>query len=374
VSDVRAVVLFERRDDPDLAGIAAALKRAIGADDTDDAPAGAIALPVPDEGGPRIDRADVVIVLDGASAHRAREAGATRIVALLPWLTLDWDDTFDVDLVLVAHEALIADVVARGANAARVHACGPIAPEGWAPGTDRAALRSSLAPNARADAPWVVVRGAAIEDDPAPALVQLSLAGSEVVWLFDVGGDPELARSLRRIVPGYGLDALMFADGPDALRAYQAADAVLARAHGPEAIRAIAVGAALVAMPPRDSDLRVAHVLETAGVIDFADAPATLAVTLDAALEQKALEAARAASLKLDAGAGATRAAELVEKLLRGEIGTAGRAGLPAGLERISEPDRARGNRASELPPKKRDDVDKQVDDELAALRKKLGL
>lgn len=369
MSDLRAAVLYERRDDPDLRGIAAALTRALGTDDGEDAPTGAIALPAPDDGAPRVDRADVVIALDGASAHRAKELGAARVVALLPWLTLDWDDALDVDLVLVAHEALAADVVSRGANAARVHACGPIAPEGWGPAADRAALRTA----ARPDAPWVIVRGAAIEDDPAPALVQLSLVGPDVVWLFDVGGDPELARMLRRRVSGYGLDALMFADGPDALRAYQAADAVLGRVHGPEAIRAISVGAALVAMPPRESDLRVAHVLETAGIVDFADAPATLAVTLDAALEKAALENARAASAKLDAGAGAARAAELVTKLVRGEIGTAGRAGLPAGLERISELDRARTEKASERPAP-RHDVDKQVDDELAALRKKLGL
>jgi hypothetical protein len=370
VSDsVNAKVLYERQGDPDLAAIAAALERAFGEADDDVRASSAIALPAPE--APRVDRADVVVALDGASAHRAREAGAARIVAFVPQLTLAWDDALDVDLVLVTHEALVAEAISRGAPPARVHACGPVLPDGWSPAADRAAIRASFE-HVRGDAPWVVVRAAALEDDPAPALVQLSLASGDIVWLFDVGGDPELARALRRRAPGYGLDALMFADGPEALRCYRAADAVLGRAHGLECLRAIAVGAALVGVPPRLEDARAAHALETAGVIDHADALATLAVTIDAALEPAALEKARAAVLKLDAPKSVERAAALITQLVRGEIGASASTGLPAGVERISEPDRVRPARPSEPAPKR--DDDKQVDDELAALRKKLGL
>ncbi len=370
--DLSAVVLFERQSDPDLRDIAAAITRELADGDDGEAPSGAIALPVA-ERGPRLETADVALVMDAASAERARAARVPRVAALFPRLALDWDGPLDVDLALVAHEALVEDLVARGVPAARVRTTGPVAPDGWAPAEDRAALRARLGP--RADAPWVVVRAAALEDDPAAALVQLSLVRRSVVWLFDVGGDAELARALRRRVPGYGLDALMFADGPDAASAYQAADAVLGRIEGVEVLRAAAVGAALATLPPRSDQLRLAHVLESSGVADVADAPATLAVTLDRALEEDALARGRAAMAALEAGAGAARVAAVVLQLARGELASAGASGLPVGLERLGAADERRAERPrSEPPPKRADDLDRKVDEELAALRQKLGL
>lgn len=371
--ELSAVVLFERQSDADLRAIAAAITRELAeGDDDGEAPSGAIALPVA-EGRPRLESADVALVLDAASAERARAARVPRVAALLPRLAFDWDGPLDVDLVLVPHEALVEEVVARGVPAARVRTTGPVAPDGWAPAEDRAALRARLGP--RAAAPWVVVRAAALEDDPAAALVQLSLVRRSVAWLFDVGGDAELARALRRRVPGYGLDAVMFADGPDALGAYQAADAVLGRIEGVEVLRAAAVGAALATMPPRSDQLRLAHVLESSGVADVADAPATLAVTLDRALEEEALARGRAAVAALEAGAGAARVAAVLRQLARGELPSAGASGLPVGLERLGAPDERPPERLrSEPPPKRADDLDRKVDEELAALRQKLGL
>lgn len=370
-NDLSAVVLFERRDDPDLRAIAAAITRELGSDDDAPAPSGAIALPVGD-GVPRLETADVAIVLDAGSAERARAAHVPRIVALFPRFDLAWEGPFDVDLVLVPHEALIEEAVANGVPAARVRTAGPVAPDGWAPAADRGELRARL--GLRADTPCVVVRAAALEDDPAAALVQLSLVRREVVWLFDVGSDAELARRLRRRVPGYGLDALMFADGPDALAAYQAADAVLGRIDGIEVIRAAAVGAALATMPPRTDQLRLAHALESSGLADVADAGATLAVTLDRTLEHDALAAARAVMARLEAGEGPKRVVSIVRQLARGELPTAGGSGLPLGLERLGAPEQKReAGPAPEAPPRK-DEIDQKVDQELAALRQKLGL
>lgn len=369
-----AVVLFEPERDPDLRGVAAALTRALAAEEEEGEPVGepsrggaggVIALPVPEPSPARLDEASVVIALDSRSAVRAREAGVPRVVLVEPRLTLEADRTLDVDLVLVAHEALVEEAARRGLSA---RASGPIAPDEWTKSSERAALAADL--GLRAEVPWVVVRAAALEDDPAAALVQLALVRERCVWLFDVGGDAELARRLRRRVPGYALDALMFADGPESRRCYQAADAVLGALHGPEMIRALAVGAAPVALPPRAEDVHVANALEHAGIVSVADAAATLAVTLDAALGAGALTKAREAGARLDAGSGARRAVELVRKLIRGELEPSEVSGLPRGIERLSQPEPER------LPerPERVDELDRSVDEELAALRKKLGL
>jgi hypothetical protein len=360
--EVSSIVLSDAKDDPDATAIAASLERALAEDDE-----------APKESKTRrIDEVDVVIALDEASADRAREAGARCIVALATRFDFDWEDASELDLVLVMHASAIESAIEAGAPAGRVACSGPIAREGWTPAADRAALRLEL--GLRAGSPCVVVRGAAVADDPAAVLVQLALAKSEPTWLFDVGSDPDLSRTLRRRAPAYEIDAFLFSDA-DALRAYQAADAVLGAIGGPEIMRALSVGAAPIALPPRSDAARIAHELETEGVLDAADSIATLAVTIDGALA--ALERTREKGARLDAASGARRAAELVRKLVRGELsGITSRAGLPVGLERISSLDERAP--AADAPPsapeKQRDDVDARVDDELAALRKKLGL
>lgn len=377
----RTVVLFDG-DEPDLSRIAAALRAAIAAPDDDPdepASAGAIAVPVSDAAAleaASLEDAGVAVVLDPASEARARDAGVERVVAVLPMLDAgadDWD--LDAEVVLVAHRAAVDAVVARGVERDRIRVVGPIAPAGWAPHPDRAALRTEL--GLPADVPWVVVRASALDlDDLGPSLVQLSLVSRKAVWLFDVGGDPEAARLLRRRVPGHGLDAHMFAEGPDALSAYQAADLVLGRLGGAEVLRAFAVGAALVCPEPRSSQLALAHRVETEGLAHVADAAATLSVTLDTALAPAALEEARAAVAKLDAPGGAARVAEALASLDTDErLSLAPPAGLPRGIERLSDPSAAiEGAPPPPAAKKREDDLEKQVDAELAALREKLGL
>ena len=359
------VVLFEPADDPDLRGVAAALERALATpDEVDDEPSSAIALPVPDRASARLEPADVVIALDAASAARARASGVRRVVLLVPRLELE-APADDVDLVLVTHEALVEEAQRLGL---RARSCGPIARDEWTPSLERAALKAELGLDA--GVPWVVVRAAALADDPAAALVQLALVRERCVWLFDVGADAELARTLRRRVPGYALDAVMFADGSEALPCYRAADAVLGALHGPEMIRALSVGASLIAVPTRAEDVRVADALEAAGVASVADTPAMLAVAIDAALEPRALARAREAGAHLDAAHGTERAVSIAKKLGRGELEASAASGLPRGIERLSEPEaeKAAGR------PRRSGDLDASVDEELAALRKKLGL
>ncbi|MCB9593403.1 MAG: hypothetical protein H6719_11785 [Sandaracinaceae bacterium] len=381
----RTVVLCDGQD-PDLIAVATALRAAVRAPDDDAEPdrPGAIAVPVWDDDAAEeasLRDADVAIVLDAASEARARDAGVRRVVAVLPRLGADMSDwDFHGDAVLVSHEASVADVIARGVQRDRVRVVGPIAPAGWEPHPDRAALRGEL--GLRVDVPWIVVRAHALDlDDLAPSLVQLSLVSRDVVWLFDVGSDPDAARVLRRRTPGHGLDAFMFADGPDALRAYQAADVVLGRLDGGETLRAFAVGAGLVTPRPSHAQLGLAHRVEVAGLAMIADAAATLSVTLDAALAPAAIERARAAVSELDAGGGAARVAEAIGTLDGDErLSLAAPAGLPQGLERLSDPDAAiegmsADPAAGRAPARSREeDLEKKVDEELAALREKLGL
>lgn len=370
----KAVVLVDR-DEPDARRIAAAVRQALGLTEAAESEPRAQGGTAPSGDGVEpsaLERVDVAVVLDVASAARARAAGVPRIVALFPFLDVDWEAELEADLVLVAHEALIPDAVERGAPRSRVRCVGPIAPVGWAPSAHRASLRESL--EIKPDHPAVVVRAAALDpDDLAPAIMQLSLVRRTTAWLFDVGLDAALAKILRREVPGYGLDARMFAEGPDALRAYQAADVVLGRLEGPEAIRAFSVGAALAATAPSRRRMRSAHVIERAGLAIVADAAATLAVTLDAACALDSLGRLREASAALGAPGGAARAADLVRALVRGELGPpVSAAGLPVGLERLSEPQGFGARGSGEHV--ERVEEEGSIDEELAALRKKLGL
>ena len=369
MDELSALVLTES-DDPDLAAVARAVQHALGAlpeagaQEAD--PGAPIALPLGAELPAQLRDARVVVALDPEADELAREADVATRVVLFPHWGLRWTGPLDADLVLVAHEGLVADAGALGASRGRVRVVGPVAPSEWAPHADRAAIRQELG----IVGSCAVVRAEALDrHDLAPSLVQLSLVRGDCTWLFDVGTNPALARELRRRVPGYGLDALMFADGESALASYQAADVVLGRLEGPEVLRALAVGASVVAVAPRSSEARVAHMLETEGLAQIADAAATLAVTLDAALSPEAVARGRAAALATDPAGGAERVATRVRELLAGELSAAPPTGLPAGLERLDA-----GDEGLRDGPPPSDDADKAVDDELAALRAKLGL
>lgn len=378
----RTAVLVE--DEESIAGaIARALRRGFGAEEPseDTEPAGPIAMPLgDDEAAPvplQLERAEVAVVLDPASLEVARRASVPKVVVLWPFLSGAWEGELEADLVLVSHEVLVHDAVRAGVSRRRVVVVGPVAPDGWAASEDREALLEAR--ELDGERPVVVVRADALDrDDLAPGLVQLSLVSRDAQWLFDVGRDPELARALRRHVPGYGLDARMFADGEEALACYQAADLVLGRFDGAEAARAFAVGAGLVSMPPRRAQARLAHVVETSRLAAIADAAPTLAVTLDAALAPAALETGRQVAEKLDAANGVARVVAEVRALLRGDRGGGLAAGLPQGLERLDDGDAAPREHTEPDAPEpsapNEDASDESIDAELDALREKLGL
>lgn len=316
----------------------------------------------------------LTVVIDPDALERALAAEAPRVAAYVPSLTGAWEGSLaEAERVFVPHAAAVETVVMRGAARHRVEVIGPVAPRGFSPVDDRSETRRRLE-LADVDRPAVVVEARALAAlDLSSALVQLSLVRTNAVWLFDVDHEPQLAERLRDLVPGYGLDAWMFAndDERDPL-VWGGADLVLGRLEGLTPLLGAAVGASVVATPPRREDVRAAHRLESTGALEIVDAPATLAVTLDARLTPEKLAEGQEGSLALGAEGAAVR---LVERLFALVEGTeAAPLGLPAGLERLSR----REDRRAGSPPSSgtggAPDLDSRVDEELEALRKRLGL
>lgn len=281
--------------------------------------------------------ADAVVALDARAMDRARSAGVPFRVALLPSFDLGWaGDLADADLVLVAHAGLVDEVVRRGATADAVEVVGPIGPPGFVPAVDVSALRRELGlPSGKSIV--LVPSDSLVEHDLTQIVVQLTLVSSPAVFLFDVGQDLETAEMLRRLVPGYGLDAFMFADCAGAEKFWQAADVVFARARGPEAIRGLAVGAPLLLMSPGRSDAHAVSALRQSGAASVIEAASMVAPVLDQALGPAALSLAKSAARLLDAASAPERTAVRVHKAWKRARGGSSLIprGLPIGLERL---------------------------------------
>jgi len=292
---------------------------------------------------------------------------------VFPGFDAGWAGDFsEADLVLVAHESLVGAVVRRGASREDVVVVGPVPPVGYVPAKDRGALRAEVGVDH--DGSLVLVPSAVLEEEGTEAiLIQLALASPNVAFLFDVDSDPDVAEELRRVVPTHGLTAWMFADERDSVRFWQIADVVIARARGHEVARALGVGAPLVLLPPGRSDATAARAIEAAGIGRDADVLATLAVTIDAAVEPDALRDGRDAIAALSVGASAERLSEAVRGAWK-RRSTTGRAAPPRGLPHGLEPlpaSRERSPHRSSLPPAD-DDLEARIDRELAELKKRL--
>jgi hypothetical protein len=369
--EMASVVVLDGREDEHAARVTAAIAAALagesGPTDTPSAPAG---------GGAAVDRviseADAAVVLDADSLAVAREAGVPFCVAVFPGFDLRFaGDLAAADRVVVAHESLVDEVVRRGALRGRIDVTGPVAPEGFAPCDDVAALRQDV--GLPVDRPLVLVPTAALEEWGQQALfVQLSLVSPEVGFLFDVGRDAAAAEELRELVPLHGLTAWMFADGDvrESSRFWQAVDLVLARPRGYEVARALGVGVPLVLLPPGRSAAYAADALEATGAAEEADVIATLAVAVDAALEPETLGRARAASRALEASRAAARVAACVREAWAERSRATDREaarGLPHGLEALTGQERPESKARRDT-----DDIEARIDRELAELKKRL--
>ncbi|MEM9189068.1 MAG: hypothetical protein AAGF12_07820, partial [Myxococcota bacterium] len=325
--------------------------------------------------------------LDGGSLERAREAGVPFCVALFPGFDLAWAGDLELaDLVLVPDAELIPSLVSRNVPRDRLEAIGPIAPAGFSPPNDRAALRESLdlPPHSLCLVPGALADGVGVET----LLVQLSLAAGPIGFLFDVGTDAELADALRERVPPHGLDAWIFAEEPDSYRVWQSADVVIGRARGYEVGRAVGVGAPLLLLPPGRLSRDSGSALEAAKVAEIADSVVTLAVSLDRLLDPEAFDEARAAVASLEVGSVPDRLAKVVRERYKEHRKSRSRRarGLPHGLERLSgESERRSGmsledGRSKDEPREppdaertERESLDDRIERELEALKAKLG-
>lgn len=366
------VAVHHAGDEPSVRRLAARLEAAFGAP-------GECA---PGERAPEETReaasADVILCLDPVSlSRRGLVDDAPLCVACIP--TFDaapWSpELARADLVLVPHQAMVGDMLLAGFPRARVVVVGPLPflspDEATAP--DRRARRAEL--GLPQDQKVVVVDARALADRDLPKrLVQLSLVRQRTSWLFDVGEDAELARTLRSRVSGYGIDAWMFAGGGEADRYWAAADAAVADLGSMAAIRALVSAIGLVALPPAEGLARLAPQLEAASLVAVADAEATLAVTIDGGLTEDALLQQARAMSALEPSESISRVQQAVVALHEQRASGHVPSGLPKGLERLGEADERLAASEADRGKPSRSDLDARVERELDALRQKHGL
>ena len=312
---------------------------------------------------------DAAIAFDEEALRVAAEAGIRHRFAIVPGLGVFPGSARLARACFLAHDRLPAP------DGVPTHVVGPIAPLGFAPLDDADARRA----DEKLAGAVIVVPGRVVTEAGMTFLLQLSLVSAPVSWLFDVQHDPALADALRSSVPVHDLDAAIFARADEEPGYWPLAHAVIAEADSVDANRALAVGAGIVTLPGSSRAARAA--LEASGVATSCDALGTLAVAIDTALGRA--DVAAQAARDLDAAGSAGRAIELARRLMKEPTAAPRPKGLPAGLERLSRdgaapksgaPKRDASSRdaPSEDASASSDDLESQIDAELAALRKKL--
>jgi hypothetical protein len=260
-----------------------------------------------------------------------------------------------------------------------VEVVGPLAPEGFARAPDRAAAVAELLRGSQgipADPRILVIPfGALPGADLTSTFTQLALVKEPLLVVFDVEDDVDAAKSIRAIVPRFGLTAALVSDRSYARGIYGVADRVLARLEGPETLAALASGASLVVIRPKTREQDAARALSDEGLVALAGTVPMLAVTLDAALSPESLAKGREAIAKLSVAETGARIQAAIERALTRHSPHA--TGLPRGLELLPRDpvDAAMPviapllDRAAEK--KKADDA--AIDRELAELKKRIG-
>jgi hypothetical protein len=322
-----------------------------------------------------VEGADVLVALDAAALEDARGANVGMRVALWPGLGDAWLGSVEsADLVLVPHASQVALALARGAARSSVEVVGPLRPAGFSARGDRFAQRRALG-IPEGSRVLVVPTSALPTSDLSGTFTQLALVKEPLFVLFDVEDDVEAAKQIRALAPRFGLAAGMFSERTVATDAYAVADRVLVRLEGPETLAALASGAPLFVIGPKSREADAARALAAAHLAAIASSPAMIAVELDAAMHDEALDAARAAVVALDATGAGERIATAVATArtrLRPRA-----TGLPRGLEMLP---RDPGDAASKaIAPWARATVERKkaeddaVERELAELKKRIG-
>ncbi len=348
-------------------------------------PSAAIALPVDtdvNEGATQasIEGADVLVALDAVALEKSRGANVGLRIAYWPGLGDAWLGTVEgADAVLVPHASSVELAVARGASRADVEVVGPLTPEGYGRAADRRAVIADLlggAPGMPDDPRILVVPFAALPgSDLSATFTQLALVKEPLLIVFDVEDDVDAAKSIRSVVPRFGLRAALVSDREFARAIYGVADLVLARLEGAESFAAIGSGASLVIIRPKTKETEAAKALVESGLVAMAGNVSMLAVALDLALTEPARAAARESITKLEIVSTGERVKAAIEAARKRHRPRA--TGLPRGVELLpSDPLEAAAPVIAPLlraHEEKKKAEDAAIDAELAELKKRIG-
>lgn len=325
--------------------------------------------------GLAIEGADVLVALDAVALEDARSANVGLRVALWPGLGDAWLGSVErADLVLVPHASQIDLAIVRGAARGAVEVVGPLAPNGFAPVSDRSASARAL--EIPGGMRVVVIPVAALPtNDLSGTFAQLALVKEPLFVLFDVDEDVEAADRIRALAPRFGLTAGMFSERAVAAAAYAIADRVLVRLEGPETFGALTSGAPLFVVKPKAREADAARALMEAGIASIASTPAMIAVELDGALREDVIARAREAVRALDVPGASVRIAAAV-KSARERLRPRA-TGLPRGLEILARDPAEAASEAIALLARSAIERKKAEDDaverELAELKKRIG-
>lgn len=223
-------------------------------------------------------------------AARDEAARPFPVVAVVPELSpgADWGGT-DADRYLAVDDEAAVRLSDAGVAGERVVAVGPIAEAAFAAAAaeDRAAVRQRFKLPASGRVLLVEVAGLGYEQASQVAL-QLSLVGSDAVFLFDAGHDADAATALRQQVPTLDMKAKLFGATADAPLLWRAADVVVARPTPRAVARVLSLGSRMVATAAGEGGEERARALEDRQRARLAASPLLIGSALESLLSAAA--------------------------------------------------------------------------------------
>lgn len=198
---------------------------------------------------------DAAVVFDPYSAQaltvaRDQVQNPAPVIAVIGELepAAAWAQT-DADRFVAVDELAAVALADAGVEGERILVVGAIGERAFAEAgrEDRAALRTRFKLSGKVALVEVAGLGPELTGQLA---LQLSLQdGSDAItWLFDAGGDVDVAAVLRRQVPSLGLRAKLFGATADAALLWRVADAIIARPRPEVIARVLLAGGKLVAL------------------------------------------------------------------------------------------------------------------------------
>jgi hypothetical protein len=217
---------------------------------------------------------DVAVAFDPGSTMallelRRHAPNPVAVLAVIGELSPDpvWGEVPADRFLAVDDEAAVA-LADAGVAEERVMTVGPLVEARFAAAgrSKREVLRARFGLPLSEPVILVEVEGLGHETTSQLAL-QLSLVGSDGVYLFAAGADVEAARALRASVPTLEMRAKLFGATDDAPLLWRCADVAVARPRLRAAMRTLAINTRMVAfLPEDDAGERLARDLEARGM------------------------------------------------------------------------------------------------------------